>query len=61
VVGLSSEDLTKLQSRAEGWAAGLRLVEGSTRKVVGADLRSGVFKLVTALWLPISFSGPTWL
>jgi LuxR family maltose regulon positive regulatory protein len=39
-LGLSSEDLTKLQSRAEGWAAGLRLLAGSLDKIPTASDRA---------------------
>ncbi len=39
-LGLSSEDLTKLQSRAEGWAAGLRLLAGSLDSISSASDRT---------------------
>jgi LuxR family maltose regulon positive regulatory protein len=39
-LGLSSEDLTKLQSRAEGWAAGLRLLAGSLDNIPSASDRT---------------------
>jgi len=39
-LGLSSHDLTKLQSRAEGWAAGLRLLAGSLDHIPSANDRT---------------------
>jgi len=39
-LGLSSDDLTKLQSRAEGWAAGLRLLAGSLDNIPSASDRT---------------------
>jgi len=39
-LGLSSEDLTRLQSRAEGWAAGLRLLAGSLGQISSASDRT---------------------
>jgi len=39
-LGLSSEDMTKLQSRAEGWAAGLRLLAGSLDHIPSASDRT---------------------
>ena len=39
-LGLSSDDLTRLQSRAEGWAAGLRLLAGSLDHIPSASDRT---------------------
>jgi len=39
-LGLSSEDLTRLQSRAEGWATGLRLLAGSLDHIPSASDRT---------------------
>jgi LuxR family maltose regulon positive regulatory protein len=39
-LNLSSDELVKLQSRAEGWAAGLRLLAGSLDQIHSADDRS---------------------
>ncbi|MGW8225791.1 MAG: hypothetical protein ACWGOY_08655, partial [Anaerolineales bacterium] len=39
-LGLSFDDLTKLQSRAEGWAVGLRLLAGSLDNITSASDRT---------------------
>ena len=39
-LGLSPDDLTRLQSRAEGWAAGLRLLAGSLDNIPSASDRT---------------------